>query len=314
MPDPILLVLVPNATTCIIKPTSPPSRNPVSRKTHELPTRADYLQTAGITCGRHEAGRIFRSFRSVPGPRVQLFVTCLVDLLYPEVGERAVALLDRLGCEVAFPTSLTCCGLPALSAGYPGEAVMVADRFLDTFAGTEGPIVAPFGSCVHMVRHHYPRLYEDDDERAAIAGRLAGRTHELSSFIVHGLGRATVGGRYPGPDATPVAYHHECHMRHGLGVTDAPISLLRGVAGCTLVEPARGELCCGFGGTFSLKLGDVSVAMADEKLDSALAAGAQAIVSTDVGCLMHLEGRARRRALALRVHHLVDLLEPDGRL
>jgi L-lactate dehydrogenase complex protein LldE len=103
-------------------------------------------------------------------------------------------------------------------------------------------------------------------------------------------------------------------MRYGLGVTAAPMSLLRGVAGCTIVEPGRGELCCGFGGTFSLKLGEISVAMADEKLDSALAAGAQAIISTDVGCLMHLEGRARRRALSLRVHHLVDLLEPDGRL
>ncbi len=245
-------------------------------------------------------------------PRVQLFVTCLVDLLYPEVGERTVALLERLGCEVAFPTSQTCCGQPALSSGYPRESLIVADRFLDAFAGTEGPIVAPFGSCVHMVRHHYPRLYAG--ERAAVAASLAARTYELPSFIVEQLGRPTVGGRYPGPGVTAVAYHHECHMRYGLGVTEAPMSLLRGVAGCTIVEPVRSGLCCGFGGTFSLKLADVSVAMADEKLDSALQAGAEAIVSTDVGCLMHLEGRARRRGLPLRVHHLVDLLEPDGRL
>jgi L-lactate dehydrogenase complex protein LldE len=256
--------------------------------------------------------RIFRSFPAVPGQRVQLFVTCLVDLLYPEVGERTVALLERLGCEVAFPAAQTCCGQPALSAGYPREALAVADGFLDAFADTEGPIVAPFGSCVHMVRHHYPRLYEG--ERATVAAGLAARTHELSSFIVDELGRSAVGGRYPGPSGTVVAYHHECHMRYGLGVTEAPMSLLRGVAGCTLVEPPRGELCCGFGGTFALKLADVSVAMADEKLDSALEIGAQAIVSSDVGCLMHLEGRARRRGLQLRVHHLVDLLEPDGRL
>jgi L-lactate dehydrogenase complex protein LldE len=163
-----------------------------------------------------------------------------------------------------------------------------------------------------MVRHHYPRLYEG--ERAATAARLAGRTYDLASFIVDELGREAVGGRYPGPGVTPVAYHHECHMRYGLGATAAPMSLLRGVAGCTIVEPAHGELCCGFGGTFSLKLSHVSVAMADEKLDGALAAGAQAIVSTDIGCLMHLEGRARRRDLPLRVHHLVDLLEPGGRL
>lgn len=248
----------------------------------------------------------------MPAPRVQLFVTCLVDLLYPEVGERTVALLERLGCEVAFPPSQTCCGQPAVSSGYPREAVTVAERFLDTFADTEGPIVAPFGSCVHMVRHHYPRLL--DGERAAVAARVAARTYALPSFIVDELGRGTVGGRYPGAGVTRVAYHHECHMRYGLAVTDAPMSLLRGVGGCTIVEPARGELCCGFGGTFALKLPDVSVAMADEKLDSALTAGAQAIVSTDVGCLMHLEGRARRRGLPLRVHHLVDLLEPDGRL
>jgi len=248
----------------------------------------------------------------VPAPCVQLFVTCLVDLLYPEVGERTVALLERLGCEVAFPSAQTCCGQPALSSGYPRDAVKVADRFLDAFADTEGPIVAPFGSCVHMVRHHYARLY--DGERATVAAGLAARIHDLPSFIVDELGRPAVGGRYPGRAGTAVAYHHECHMRYGLGVTKAPMSLLRGVAGCTIVEPARGELCCGFGGTFSLKLGDVAVAMADEKLDSALAAGAQAIVSTDVGCLMHLEGRARRRELPLRVHHLVDLLEPDGRL
>lgn len=248
----------------------------------------------------------------MPAPRVQLFVTCLVDLLYPEVGERAVALLERLGCEVSFPAGQTCCGQPGLSSGYPREAAAVAEGFLDAFAGTEGFIVAPFGSCVHMVRHHYQRLLEG--ERAAVAAALAARTYELSSFIVRELGRDTVGGRYPAPGTTPVAYHHECHMRYGLGVRAEPLTLLRGVAGCSIVDPARGELCCGFGGTFALKLSEVSVAMADEKLDSALAAGARAIVSTDVGCLMHLEGRARRRGLPLRVHHLVDLLEPDGRL
>jgi L-lactate dehydrogenase complex protein LldE len=296
----------------IIKASSPPSRNPVSRKTHELLRGGEYLQTAGILARDPGTARIFRSFRAVPGPRVQLFVTCLVDLLYPEVGERAVALLERLGCEVSFPATQTCCGQPGVTSGYPRDAVTVADRFLETFADTEGPIVAPFGSCVHMVRHHYPRLFKG--ERAAIAAGLGARTYELSSFIVDELGRPAVGGHYPGPGTTAVAYHHECHMRHGLGVTAAPLSLLRGVAGCTIVEPARTELCCGFGGTFALKLSDVSVAMADEKLDNALAAGAQAIVSTDVGCLMHLEGRARRRGLPVQVHHLVDLLEPDGRL
>ncbi len=252
------------------------------------------------------------------GVRVQLFVTCLVDLLYPRVGERTVSLLERLGCEVEFTRAQTCCGQPALNSGHPAAARTVASRFLDAFAETDGPIVAPFGSCVHMVRHHYPQLFADAGVgRVQLARALGARTTDLASFVVDVLGRSDVGGRYPGSGQgppVPVAYHHECHMLRGLGVADAPLALLRGVAGCTLVEAERSDLCCGFGGTFSLKMSDVSVAMADEKLDRALAVGARAIVSTDVGCLMHLEGRARRRGLPLAVHHLVDLLEPDGRL
>jgi L-lactate dehydrogenase complex protein LldE len=245
---------------------------------------------------------------------VQLFVTCLVDLLYPEVGERTVALLERLGCEVSFPRDQTCCGQPAFNSGWPDQARPVADRFLDAFSETDGPVVAPFGSCVHMVRHGYRRLYADDPGRLERARALAARTFDLASFVVDELGQPEVGGRYPGPEGAAVAYHHECHMLRGLGVADAPLSLLAGVRGCTIVDPVRADLCCGFGGTFALKAPAVSAAMADEKLDNALAAGADAIVSTDVGCLMHLEGRARRRGLDVRVHHLVDLLEPDGRL
>ncbi len=270
-----------------------------------------FLQTECLRWSPARRRRIFRTFRAV---RVQLFVTCLVDLVHPEVGERCVALLERLGCEVAFPRGQTCCGQPAYNSGYPADARTVADRFLDTFAATDGPIVAPFGSCVHMVRHHYPKLYAQDPVKLALARSVGERARDLPSFLVDGLGHTEVGGRYPGPPGTPVAYHHECHLLRGLGVHDQPLSLLRGVAGCTVVEPVRGDLCCGFGGTFALKLPAVSEAMADEKLDEAIAAGAGAIVSTDVGCLMHLEGRARRRELPLRIHHLVDLLEPEGAL
>jgi L-lactate dehydrogenase complex protein LldE len=246
--------------------------------------------------------------------RVQLFVTCLVDLAAPGVGERTVALLERLGCDVEFPTGQTCCGQPGFNSGWPDEARPVADRWLDVFAATEGPIVAPFGSCVHMVRHGYERLYADAPERLEMARRVAARTVDLPSFVVRDLGHAGVGGRYPGRDGAAVAYHHECHLRRGLGVVDAPLSLLGDVAGCTVVDTVREDLCCGFGGTFAVKAPQLSVAMADQKLDDALAAGADAIVSTDVGCLMHLEGRARRRGLDVGVHHLVDLLEPGGRL
>jgi L-lactate dehydrogenase complex protein LldE len=216
--------------------------------------------------------------------KVQLFVTCLVDLAYPEIGERTVALLERLGCEVAFPEGQTCCGQPAHNSGHPGPAARVRKAWETAFAGLDGPIVAPFGSCAKFVA----------DERVV----------DLPTFLDGNF--RDVGGRFDGT----VAWHQECHLHDG----GAGRRLLDGVAGCTVVETARPELCCGFGGTFAVKRPAISVAMADEKLDAAVAAGADAIVSTDPGCLMHLEGRARRRGLALRVHHLVDLLEPDGRL
>ena len=218
--------------------------------------------------------------------RIQLFITCLVDLVYPEVGERTVSLLERLGCEVEFPEGQTCCGQPAHNSGFPEEAARVREAWGAAFASAPGPIVAPFGSCAAFVR----------DERVV----------DLPTFLVRDLGVADAGGRFDGR----VVWHQECHLHDG----GAGRSLLDGVSGCEVLDAARPELCCGFGGTFSVKRPEISVAMADEKLDAAMAAGADAIVSTDPGCLMHLEGRARRRGLPLRVHHLVDLLEPDGRL
>ncbi len=218
--------------------------------------------------------------------RIQLFVTCLVDLVYPEVGERTVALLERLGCQVEFPARQTCCGQPAHNSGFPEAAERVTAAWRAAFALAPGPIVAPFGSCAAFVRD--PRVVD------------------LPTFVVDRLGVTDAGGRYEGR----VVWHQECHLHDG----GAGRRLLAGVAGCEVVEAARGELCCGFGGTFAVKRPEISVAMADEKLDAAVAAGADTIVSTDPGCLMHLQGRARRRGLGLKVHHLVDLLEPEGTL
>lgn len=227
--------------------------------------------------------------------RVQLFVTCLVDLAAPHVGERTVALLERLGCEVDFPAGQTCCGQPALNSGAPDAARRVGDHWLEVFGASDDPIVAPFGSCVHHARHFLG----------------AERVHDLASFVVDVLGHEQVGGRWEGG---PVAWHDECHLLRGLGTAEAGRSLLAGVDGCEVVKVEQADLCCGFGGTFSLKEPALSAAMADEKIERAVAAGATAIVSTDPGCLMHLEGRARRRGLDLRAVHLVELLEPDGRL
>jgi L-lactate dehydrogenase complex protein LldE len=222
--------------------------------------------------------------------RVQLFTTCLVDLVYPEVAERAVALLERLGCEVEVPAGQTCCGQPAHNAGHPGPAGRVGKAWLRAFEDTEGPIVAPFGSCAHHARAHLG----------------AARVRDLYGFVVEDLGVGDVGGRWDGA----VAWHAECHLLRGTRTAAAAERLLAGVGGCTVVATERADLCCGFGGTFSLKQPALSAAMADEKLDRAVAAGADTVVSTDPGCLMHLEGRARRRGLDLRVRHLLELLEP----
>lgn len=245
---------------------------------------------------------------------VNLFVTCLVDLYYPQVGERLVRLLERLGCAVSFPADQTCCGQPAFNSGYPEAAQRLCDHFLDVFGPTAGPIVVPFGSCVHMVRHNYPKLYEHDLQRARTARELAARTFDFCDFVVNQLGHAQVGGHWPGPEPARVAYHDECHMARGLGTRQEPRQLLAGVEGVELIELASDELCCGFGGTFSVKQPAISTAMVDEKIDRYKAAGAEAIVSTDVGCLMHLEGRIERRGEQLPVYHLLDLLQPEGGL
>ena len=246
--------------------------------------------------------------------RVQLFITCLVDLVYPEVGERTVALLERLGCEVAFPAAQTCCGQPAQNSGHPAEARRVASHFLDVFAPTEGPIVAPFGSCAHMVHHYYPELFSDDPERLAQARDVIARTFDIASFIVDELGHAQVGGRYPGPEGTTIAWHPECHLMRGQGVREQPLSLLRGVEGCELVEPEHADLCCGFGGTFSMKLPEISAAWPTRSSTGPPPRAPRRSSPPTPGA--SCTSRAARGAAASRsrIHHLVDLLEPEGTL
>jgi L-lactate dehydrogenase complex protein LldE len=197
------------------------------------------------------------------------------------------------------------------NTGYQREALPLVRHHVEVFEPYD-VIVAPSGSCVGSVRHQHA-MVADRAGDTALAGRaeaVAARTYELSELLVDVLGVEDVGAHFP----HRVTYHPTCHSLRILRVDDKPLRLLRAVRGIDLVELPDADQCCGFGGTFAIKLPDVSVAMADEKLDRARAAGAEAIVSTDVGCLMHLEGRARRRGLDLRVHHLVDLLEPEGRL
>lgn len=234
---------------------------------------------------------------------VALFVTCLVDQLFPQIGEATVRVLERAGCAVAFPAGQTCCGQAPFNDGFWEDARVLAARFLDVFADASA-IVAPSGSCAVMVREWYPRLFRDDPARAARAAAAAGRTYELSEFLVRVLGRTDVGARF---DAA-VAYHPSCHGLRGLGLREEPLRLLRAVRGLRLVELPRAEECCGFGGLFAVTFAPVSGAMLASKLDAVEASGADVVTATDASCLMHLAGGLARRGSRTRALHLAEIL------
>ena len=238
--------------------------------------------------------------------RVALFTTCLVDQLYPEVAVATVKVLRRAGCEVSYDPAQTCCGQPAFNSGYEQDGLAVARRFVDTYdrAGYDA-IVVPSGSCTAMIRHLPSRFSAPGQDAPAYRERarsIAARTHELSSFLVHELGCEDVGARFDGRVA--------CHGLRELGLNDEPRRLIRNVAGAELVELESGESCCGFGGTFSVKYPEVSVAILDRKLEAL--ADVDAIVSGDVSCLMQIGGRLSRLRSPIRTLHLAELLAADG--
>lgn len=230
-------------------------------------------------------------------PRVALFVTCLVDTLFPEVGRATVAVLERLGVEVEFPREQTCCGQMHGNSGHAGEAQSLARRFVEIFAPYDA-VVTPSGSCAAQVRAHYPALLRGDDRG------VAARTWELSQYLTGVLGVTDVGSGFNGT----VAYHPTCHSLRLLGVGDAPLRLLRAVPGLELVDLPDAEECCGFGGTFAVKNADVSAAMLEEKLRAVEASGAEAVCACDSSCLMHIGGGLRRRGGGVRPVHLAEIL------
>ncbi|HTL43469.1 MAG TPA: (Fe-S)-binding protein [Vicinamibacterales bacterium] len=235
---------------------------------------------------------------------VQLVPTCLVNDLDPEVGFASARVLARMGFHVEVPRGLTCCGQPAHNAGFADEARAVARHTLAVLADTTGPIVVPSGSCADMIVHQYPWLFEGDPDRRDRARAVAERTVEFSQFLLQQPpGRATCGAL----DAR-VAYHSSCHLLRGLGVTNTP-SLLSSTRGTTVVPLEDQEECCGFGGLFSIKNAEISGRMLDRKLSAVAASGAERLVSCDLGCVLHLEGGARRRALSVRVQHLACFLD-----
>lgn len=231
-----------------------------------------------------------------------LFVTCLADQVAPETGRAAVHLLEAAGCVVAFPAAQTCCGQPAYNSGYPGDARRVARHFIEVFEPYEA-VVAPSGSCAAMVKRHYPHLFEGDKAWRERAEAVAGRTYELTQFLVDVLGRSDLGARA----GARVTYHASCHLLRELGVSEPPRRLLE-AAGVEVVEMKDPERCCGFGGTFAVGHPEMSVPMADAKLDQAVATGAGTLVACDTGCLLHLATRAQHRGLDLELRHVADVV------
>jgi L-lactate dehydrogenase complex protein LldE len=237
--------------------------------------------------------------------RVGLFVTCLVDLMRPRIGFAALKLLETAGCEVVVPRTQTCCGQPGYNAGDRAAAQALARKVLDEFSDVDY-VVAPSGSCAGTIRIHYPELFRDapPEERERVE-RLCARTYELTDFLVG----VTSLPRIPGSFAGSVAYHDSCSGLRELGVKAQPRALLSRVPGLVLKEMAEAEACCGFGGLFSVKFGDIATHIAERKCANIAACGVDAVVLGDLGCMLHIEGRLRRRGdTKTRVLHVAEVL------
>lgn len=235
--------------------------------------------------------------------RVSLFVTCIIDQFFPQVGMAAVEVLERTGYEVDFPEEQTCCGQPAFNTGFRAEARQVARHFLDVFRDAEY-IVVPSGSCTSMVTHHYEELFAKDPQRLEETRRIIPRMWELSKFLLEVVRVEDVGARYDGA----VTFHDSCHGLRDLGIKEGPRRLLSHVRGLELREMEIAEECCGFGGTFSVKFPDVSGGMARTKIESIVKTGAGAVVGVDSSCLMQLQGALSRTGLPVRTLHLAEVL------
>lgn len=241
--------------------------------------------------------------------KVAFFVTCLVDQMWSSIGVSSVEVLRRVGCEVEFDKRQTCCAQPAFNTGYLDEARQVARRFIEILEESDAEaIVSPSGSCAAMV-HHYPRLFAGDPQLLPRAKAVAAKTYELSSFLVRVLKIEDVGASWNGR----LTWHDACHGLRDLNIRNEPRTLIRNVRGAEFVEMDHADACCGFGGTFSVKYPEISVAILDQKIEAIERANVRAVVSGDASCLMQIGGRLSRKGSKVRVMHLAELLAADGR-
>lgn len=245
----------------------------------------------------------------VPPRRVALFVTCMVDMIYPEVGMATVELLERCGVEVVFPFEQTCCGQPAFNSGFWEEARPLARRFIDIFeplvrTGEVDAVVAPSGSCTTMTGHFYSLLLQDEADYRARAEFLGAATFELTEFLVDVLGIEEVGAHCPGK----LTYHACCHLLRELGIDRQPRALLRHVHDAEMVELPGAEECCGFGGLFAIKNSEISAAMGQRKVQNIVKSGADVVALCDVSCMTHINGLLSRQGQRCRAVHIAQVL------
>jgi L-lactate dehydrogenase complex protein LldE len=238
----------------------------------------------------------------MPSPRISLFVTCLVDLFYPEIGEATVRVLQKHGVSVDFPDGQICCGQPVYNSGFRADAAAVARHTMQVFKNAE-TVVLPSGSCTDMVREHYAHLFDDPQEKEA-AKAFAHKCYELTEYLSNVLGVKEYASNFQGK----ITYHDSCHMCRGLGLKQEPRTAIAGVKGAELVEMPMSDECCGFGGSFSVRLPEVSEAIMAKKLQTAQSSGAELLVTADPGCMMHMAGGISRRKENMKVIHVAQVL------
>lgn len=234
--------------------------------------------------------------------KVQIFIPCFMDQLYPQTGFNMVKVLEKAGCTVHYNEQQTCCGQPAFNAGFKGESKDICKKFIEDFSGTDY-IVTPSASCAGFVKNYYKGLFLNTTQQSAVLN-LQARIFELSEFLVNILNVDDLGASLVGK----ATYHDSCAALRECKIKQEPRKLLQAVKGLQMIEMEDVETCCGFGGTFAVKFEDISAAMADQKVYHALQTKADYIISTDISCLMHLEGYIKHKNLSLQTLHLADVL------
>ena len=234
--------------------------------------------------------------------RVQLFIPCFIDQLYPQTAFNMVKVLEKAGCEVHYNPNQTCCGQPAFNAGFVNECRAVAQKFLNDFSATDY-IVAPSASCVGFVRNYFPQVFAGTSHLNE-ATRLGQKVYEFTEFLTKIVKQEDFGATLQ----IKATYHDSCAALRECNIKEAPRKLLRNVKGLQLIEMNDNETCCGFGGTFAVKFEPISIAMAQQKITHAQATGAACIISTDSSCLMHIDGVIKKNKIPLQTMHIADVL------